>query len=921
MNVVLSSLRARFRLGLTSRLAISFILVAGLILAANLVVQQGTQIERTTRIVRPVAAPAVAVAPVVPTPAHIVPPAVPVVAPAVLEGALSALARFDHASQARIKDASAPTDSQYRHAAAVLNEAIKAVLGTSVSSNAAVAFGHIRTELRSYTAQVVSAIQTADARRATETARTSLLDHMSARVKEPLAGAWTIFGRVVSRQTLVLLNDDLDSLRQHSEALADPNPISAPQVAAIVSAEQRVQKTLETNEAGFRRAQGDDWYHAMGADMAQLVAGRETSLHLSTDLSASTDALAQQGEQLRLTLFAAGRVLATVAPSEVSAPSAASPTPAPARSRSTVETRSIAPMPTGSSSSRHLIAWMSGAAALLMVSLCVGIVLSVVVPVKRLVAATSQIAAGRYSVRVTRGGITELDSLATAFNTMADELARAKQTSLQYQQGLEDKIQERTRRLQELSERDPLTGLPNRRHLFSLLAAAIERARRAGHWVGVLFLDIDNFKHINDGLGHAFGDSVLEGMGERLAELTKPYGFAARLGGDEFTVVLECARTMEEVRAVGEAIVAGFQLPLLIEGRELVVSISIGACAYPVHAQDGAALLKAADLALFRAKALGRSQLSIFTPDLLDSAAAKFAIEQGLRRALDRGEFELFFQPELTADTFEVGLVEALIRWRAPSGELLLPGAFLPVSEESGLAIEIGDWVLRSAISAAASWHHGGWSNARVAINVSPRQLVDGHFIERLTGLLTQFRLPPRCIEIELTESVLQTGPATVKALYKLRELGIAVALDDFGTGFSSLSSLEALPITRVKLDRSLVSGLDISPRSAAIAEAIIGMCQRLGLAITAEGVERPAQFAYLARQRSMFIQGFLLARPVPQDELLPLLPTIQQRARELLITAQETSVTAALRIAPYPDASLALPRTPQLSRAGGMEA
>jgi diguanylate cyclase (GGDEF)-like protein len=917
MNVALSSLRARFRLGITSRLAISFILVAGLIVAANLVVQQGVLIERTTRIVRPDPAPVVAPAAVVPTPVPAPPAAVPAVVPAMLEGALSALARFDHVSQIRIKDPSPATDSQYRHAGTALNEAIKAVVGTGVSPDAEAAFNRIHAELRSYTARAVAVIQTADTRRATETARTTLLDRMSTWVREPLAGAWTIFGRVVSRQTLVQLNDDIDSLRQHSEALAAPDPMAATQVAEIVSAEQRVQKTLEANASGFRRAQGDDWYKSMSADMAQLVARREASLQLATDLSNGIDALTQHSEQLRHALFAAGTVMAAPrleSPVQLAAPNVVSPIPAPTRTRSTIETRSISPAPTAAPS-RRTIAWVSGAAALVMVAMCVGIVLSVVAPVKRLVAATSRISAGQYSVRVARGGITELDSLAIAFNTMADELTLARQTSLQYQQGLEDKIQERTRRLQELSERDPLTGLPNRRHLFTLLAAAIERARLAGHWVGVLFLDIDNFKYINDGLGHAFGDSVLAGMGERLAALTKPFGFAARLGGDEFTVVLEHAMTMADVRAAGEAIVAGFQSPLLIEGRELVVSISVGACAYPIHAQDGAALLKAADMALFRAKSLGRSQLSIFTPELLDLAAAKFAIEQGLRRALDRGEFELFFQPELNAETLEVGLVEALIRWRAPSGELLLPGAFLPVSEESGLAIEIGDWVLRSAISAAASWYRGGWSDARVAINVSPRQLVDDHFIERLTGLLAQFQLPPRCIEIELTESVLQTGSTTVKALYTLRDLGVAVALDDFGTGFSSLSSLEVLPISRVKLDRSLVSGLDVSPRSAAIAEAIIGMCQRLGLAITAEGVERPAQFAYLVRQRSMFIQGFLLVRPVPQNEVLALLPIIQQQARELLITAEETSVTAALRIAPGPDASSASSQTPYLPR------
>ena len=492
---------------------------------------------------------------------------------------------------------------------------------------------------------------------------------------------------------------------------------------------------------------------------------------------------------------------------------------------------------------------------------------------------------------------------------MSAELATARAVSRDYQADLEQKVQERTHRLQELSERDPLTGLPNRRHLFALLDTAIERARDGAHLVGVMFLDIDNFKYINDGMGHAFGDSVLVAMGQRLDELAKVRGFAARLGGDEFTVIWEHARSLEDIRELGQGIVTAFRSPLLVDGRELVVSVSAGACAYPVHAQDAAVLLEAADMALFRAKALGRSQLSMFTSDLLDVAAAKFATEQGLRRAIERGEFELYFQPEISAETLEIGLVEALIRWRGADGRLIPPGEFLAVAEESGLGIEIGDWVLRSAISAASQWQRGAWPEARVAINVSPRQLADGKFADRVQELLAEYQLPTRCIEIELTESVLQTGIATVEALERLRAYGIAVALDDFGTGYSSLASLEILPLTRIKLDRTLIQGVDTSERLAVIAAAIINMCQGLGLEITAEGVERPEQFAYLIHHRSMFIQGYLLAKPVPQHELVPLLAVVKQRARELLITSGAGPKREVEPSEPQPDAPEATER------------
>ena len=297
--------------------------------------------------------------------------------------------------------------------------------------------------------------------------------------------------------------------------------------------------------------------------------------------------------------------------------------------------------------------------------------------------------------------------------------------------------------------------------------------------------------------------------------------------------------------------------------------------------------MKAADVALFRAKALGRSQLSMFTPELLEAAAAKFSTEQGLRRAIERGEFELVFQPEVNAQTLETSLVEALIRWRTPGGEVATPGQFLAIAEESGLIMEITDWVLRSAIEAASHWHHGAWPEARVAINVSPRDLLDNRFVDRLAELLQEYRLPARCIEIELTESVLQTGAATISALKRLRAHGVAIALDDFGTGYSSLASLEQLPLTRIKLDRSLIAGIDTNPRSAAIARAIIGMCQGLGLEITAEGVERTEQFAMLVGQPGMYLQGYLLASPIARDGVLAALPTVNAHAQEIALRSQ----------------------------------
>jgi diguanylate cyclase (GGDEF)-like protein len=530
-----------------------------------------------------------------------------------------------------------------------------------------------------------------------------------------------------------------------------------------------------------------------------------------------------------------------------------------------------------------LVAWLSGALLLLAISISAVTALRILRPVRRIVRATVRIANGESGVTVPRGGIRELDTLSLAFNSMAAQLATAHELARNQQQLLEAKVAERTLQLQELAQLDPLTRLANRRHFFELLNAAIESATREKRFVGVFFLDIDNFKSMNDSLGHEFGDQVLQTIAIRLSESTHSFGFAARLGGDEFTVAYESASSIEDIRIAGLQLIGAFQEPLLLDGRELIVSISAGASVYPDHAQNAEALLRAADAALYEAKAIGRSRLALFTPALLEATTARLTTEQGLRRAIDRSEFELAFQPEVNLQTCEIEVVEALLRWRRPDGRYATPGEFLAVAEASGLILPINDWVIRRAIETAAHWHHGAWPSARVAINVSSRQLFDNSFVEQVLALLKEYKLPPGCIEIELTENVLQTGSATIASLHRLHAHGIAIALDDFGTGFSSLTSLEQLPLSRIKLDRSLIASIDTSPRSAAIAHAIIQLCAGLGLSVTAEGIERPEQLDPLIGYAGLHAQGYLLAHPQPADHLLQVMTTLPALARALV--------------------------------------
>ena len=875
-------------LGITARLVIAFVSVAILAAAANFIVESGASIvERAMS--RDTPAPPVEVPVVVQAPIQVQAPFQVQEKPRIPASQLVlALRDYDKALLEHVEVRSKKSTAAYASAGLELRRITVAYseqrLRITGESQRA-----LRQGIQGHEKSAEALIEIAQDHRGLLASYATTFARMNERLQSSLDGAWRIMGRVVARQSLLKLNAELDDI-QNRFAMRNA-PGNGPGGAdALETAEQSFAATLQRNEVTLNRSQGAEWFSGMSTDVTQLATTRTSIAQVEARKEILFAAISREAEQLAETLsrnsdrdsrkdaVAAQPPMTAVAPVEVKSvqastaglPDQTSATVTPVRSRS-----------------RTIVAWVSVVVLAVLAYICVVTILSVVRPVRRLLDATARLATGKIAPHVPPGGIRELNTLSHAFNDMAERLAAAEAENLAVLQSLESRIDERTSQLQDLAERDPLTGLANRRQLFTSLNASIERAAADGRLVGAFFLDIDNFKTLNDSMGHAYGDRVLIAIAHRLEVTARSFGFAARLGGDEFMIVHEGAETIGEVVASGTRIVEAFQDPIKVEGRELIVSVSVGASVYPDHEKDAEALLRAADAALFNAKASGRSRLMLFTPELLVRASAKFAIEQNLRRAIVKGEFELFYQPEVSVQSLEVSLVEALIRWRMPDGRYRSPDEFLGVAEESGLIMEINDWVLRTAIETASRWHRGAWPQVRMAINVSPRQFLDFRFVERLQGLLEEFRLPAHCLELELTESVLQTGPTTIKALSQLRAVGVAIALDDFGTGYSSLASLEQLPLTRIKLDRSLIARMDSSARSASIARATIGLCNDLGLEVTAEGVERLEQFTALLGYRSMSMQGYLLARPVAECALLAVLKQVPARCQELLMLSQ----------------------------------
>jgi diguanylate cyclase (GGDEF)-like protein len=734
-------------------------------------------------------------------------------------------------------------------------------------------------------------------------------DAIASRLQSSLDAAWKIFGRVVARQSLVQLRADFDALTHSTLAFDGGEMLSADQLTRILDRERQFARTLDSNRAGLTKGEGPAWVQGMDQDLHALIDLRQRLVALNARCETARSAFSQQHVVLSEALLTASTTLRAVpvhtpalyaadaAPAS-QAPAAAAPAPTAALSQS-ASTGTAAPAPAARSMTgdvvtetrgldaraRLVMGVVTAAVMLIIAVISVITVRSVLKPVRRMITATRALVHGEIPVQVERGGVRELDALAGTFNDMAAKLAAARQANRHHQENLESKVLERTHKLQRLAQQDPLTSLPNRRHLTSLLNETLERAAAESRRVGVYFIDVDNFKNFNDSLGHAFGDRVLMSVANRLEEITEGIGYVARLGGDEFTFIHEGAASSDEIKRVGETLVQAFHAVVGVDEHDLRVSVSVGAGIFPDHERTAEGLLRAADAALFHAKELGRNQCAIFTPELTATAAARFTTEQGLRRALEQDEFLLVYQPEINLATLEVELVEALLRWQTPDGRVVSPGEFLPIAEQSGLIADINAWVLHEAARAAAQWHSGGWPEARVAVNISSRQLLDHGFAEQLQTLLEEFQLPRRCIELELTESVLQTGPRTVAALHTLKDRGFAIALDDFGTGYSSLTSLEQLPLSRIKLDRSLLESVDTSPRAAAIVNAILGLCSGLGLAVTAEGIERPEQLAWLASSRNLYVQGYLLSKGLRFEDVLPARAALVGVVQDLLLS------------------------------------
>lgn len=415
---------------------------------------------------------------------------------------------------------------------------------------------------------------------------------------------------------------------------------------------------------------------------------------------------------------------------------------------------------------------------------------------------------------------------------------------------------------------DALTGLPNRSLLVDRLQQALCFAERDERIVAVAFIDLDQFKLINDTLGHHAGDTLLSEVASRLRNSVREADTIARLGGDEFVLVCTQIHSEEEIARAMRRILDAISQPLELDGTKLRIGCSIGVSLYPRDGHNAETLLKHADAAMYQAKEAGRSNYQFFIPELNQRAAERLDLESSLRGALERGEFLLHYQPRVELKTGQVVGVEALIRWRLPGRGLVSPARFIPVAEETGIILPIGEWVLRTACAQAAMWQQTGSRPIKVSVNISPRQFHQEGLAATVGAILRDTGLDPRRLELELTESLVMHEPDRFTAmLHDLKALGIDIAVDDFGTGYSSLNHLKRFPVDRLKIDQSFVRDLTHDRDDASIVRAIISLGHDLNLEVVAEGVETREQLDFLRRYGCDEVQGYYLGMPVPAEE------------------------------------------------------
>jgi diguanylate cyclase (GGDEF)-like protein/PAS domain S-box-containing protein len=434
-------------------------------------------------------------------------------------------------------------------------------------------------------------------------------------------------------------------------------------------------------------------------------------------------------------------------------------------------------------------------------------------------------------------------------------------------------------RLLTMAHYDTLTKLPNRTLFFERSNTGISQARRTGVSCAVLFVDLDHFKSVNDTLGHTVGDELLKDTAAKLLECVREMDTIARLGGDEFIIFLNGLEEAQGAQHIAERIREKFNTPRQVSGNDLFITASIGIATFPHDGDNLEELLKNADAAMYAAKDSGRNAFCFFDSRMNQKAVTKMQIERGLRDALAKSEFRLFYQPIVGIKNGKIRGFEALLRWFRSEGGLILPNEFIPVAEDTGLIVPIGEWVLHQACRFNKRIIDAGFGKPIMSVNISVAQLRRRNIIDAIRKALEETGLPPECLEVEVTESILiQSFDAALEVLKGIRDLGVQVSLDDFGTGYSSLSHLQRLPIANLKIDRLFIKEIGQASEESDLTPAIIELAHKLKLMVVAEGVETDVQLERLTRDRCDYFQGFLFCKPIPEDRVFAFLE--ENRAR-----------------------------------------
>lgn len=428
-------------------------------------------------------------------------------------------------------------------------------------------------------------------------------------------------------------------------------------------------------------------------------------------------------------------------------------------------------------------------------------------------------------------------------------------------------------KLRKMAHHDLLTGLPNRILLYDRMQQAKAFANRMNSCFGLMFLDLDRFKMINDTLGHAVGDDLLRMIAHRFRETLRETDTIARIGGDEFIILVPNVSGKSDIDALAEKLLTSMSVPFKVRSHELFVTTSVGICMYPEHEQDIDSMMQKADIAMYHAKSLGRNNYQYYSNEMSQDASRRFVIANTMRKGIDQHEFQLYYQPKVDMASGRIIAMEALVRWRHPELGLLSPNEFIQIAEENGMIFDLGEWVLREACQQNCVWHAIGMEGLRVSVNLSGYQLQHNQFINMVKTVLQEVGIPPESLEFEITESVIMQNPDfAVSVLDEITRMGIQVSIDDFGTGYSSLSHIKRFAVNTLKIDKTFVRDVENNETDAAIATAIIAMGSSLKLKIIAEGVETEQQMDFLRDNNCDQAQGFLISEPLPPDDFLKIL-------------------------------------------------